>query len=222
MIDTTGFIEQLKARLDQPLPAWEAHKIMAPPSRLPSPDYSEKKKQARLGCVLALLYPADGTLYTVLTQRPEYEGTHSGQISFPGGKVEEYDTDYVATALREAREEVNIQAEEVTVLGQLSELYIPPSNFLVFPVVGYATQRPNFIPDEREVVDIIELPLEELLKAENIGTTSIVANKIFRFDSPTFIFNGKIVWGATAMMLAELKYLMEEIYRGESSEERGV
>lgn len=211
MINNDGFIGQLKARLEQPLPAWEAHKIMAPPSRLPTPNYDEKKKQARVGCVLALLYPVDGILHTVLTQRPEYDGAHSGQISFPGGKVEEYDTDYVGTALREAHEEVNIQAEDVTILGQLSDLYIPPSNFLVFPVVGYSAKRPDFIPDEREVVDIIELQLEEILKPENIGTTSIVANKIFRFDSPTFVFNERIVWGATAMMLAELKYLLEEM-----------
>jgi 8-oxo-dGTP pyrophosphatase MutT (NUDIX family) len=144
-------------------------------------------------------------------QRPEYDGTHSGQVSFPGGKVEEFDEDRIATALREAREEVRIIPEEVTILGQLSELYIPPSNFLVFPIVGYSNKRPDFIPDEREVVDIIELPLAEILKPENIGTTSIVANKIFRFDSPTFVFNERIVWGATAMMLAELKVLLEEI-----------
>lgn len=211
MINNDGFIAQLKARLEQPLPAWEAHKIMAPPSRLPTPNYDEKKKQARVGCVLALLYPVDGILHTVLTQRPEYDGAHSGQISFPGGKVEEYDTDYVGTALREAHEEVNIQAEDVTILGQLSDLYIPPSNFLVFPVVGYSTKRPDFIADAREVVDIIELPLVEILNGENITTTSIVANKIFRFDSPTFVFNERIVWGATAMMLAELKYLLEEM-----------
>ncbi len=211
MINNDGFIAQLKARLEQPLPAWEAHKIMAPPSRLPTPNYDEKKKQARVGCVLALLYPVDGILHTVLTQRPEYDGAHSGQISFPGGKVEEYDTDYVGTALREAHEEVNIQAEDVTILGQLSDLYIPPSNFLVFPVVGYSAKRPDFIADAREVVDIIELPLVEILNGENITTTSIVANKIFRFDSPTFVFNEHIVWGATAMMLAELKYLLEEM-----------
>ncbi len=205
-------IEYLRKRLEQPLPGWVAHQLMAPPARrgITTEDYEERKKTARLGSVLILFFPVDGVLHLVLTQRPEYDGTHSGQVSFPGGKMEEFDKDYVATALREANEEVNINPEDVDVLGQLTDLYIPPSNFLVFPVVGFMDKRPDFIPEEREVVEIIELPVSELLKEENLGESSILMNKIFRFNSPAFVFDGRIVWGATAMMLAELRELLRE------------
>lgn len=207
------FIPALKARLAQQLPGWEAHQIMAPPARrgITQADYEERKKTARLGSVLALLYPVDNVLHTVLMQRPTYEGTHSAQISFPGGKIEPFDTDRFEAALREAKEEVNVNRADVEVLGQLTEIYIPPSNFLVYPIVGYAAARPTFEPDAREVVEIIELPVKELLQDKNLVETSVVSNNIFRFNSPAFKFNERIVWGATAMMLAELKAILQEL-----------
>lgn len=205
-------IEYLRKRLEQPLPGWAAHQLMAPPARrdLTAEMYEERKKTARLGSVLVLFYPVNNVLHLALMQRPEYDGTHSGQVSFPGGKMEEFDKDYVATALREANEEVNINPDDVDVLGQLTDIYIPPSNFLVFPVVGFIDKRPNFIPEEREVVEVIELPVSELLKEENLGESSILMNKIFRFNSPAFTFDSRIVWGATAMMLAELRAILRE------------
>lgn len=205
-------IHFLQDRLAKPLPGWEAHQHMAPPARrnITAEMYEEKKKTARLGCVLVLFYPIDTIPHIALMQRPEYDGTHSGQISFPGGKVEEYDENYIATALREAKEEVNIDPHSVNVIGQLSELYIPPSNFLVFPIVGYMEDRPDFIPEEREVVEVIELPISELLKDENLTESKITHNKVFTFESPAFSFAGRIVWGATAMMLMELREILRE------------
>lgn len=191
------------------LPGWEAHKTMAPPSRRPSPTYEAEKKTAKQSAVLALFYPKNnGEAHIVLTQRPVYAGAHSGQISFPGGQVEPQDVDYQATALREANEEVGIITDDVLVGGQLSELYIPPSNFLVFPFVGFLDYCPVFFPDSKEVVNIIELSVPDLLNDSYLSTESIVANNIFRFTTPCFNFNGTVVWGATAMMLAEIKWLL--------------
>lgn len=203
------FIESLRMRLARPLPGYSAHQAMSPiPRRGTEPGYVPPIPPRR-GGVLALFYPHNGTLHLPLILRPTYEGTHSGQVSFPGGGQEAGDADIVATALRETHEEVGIPPEAVEILGPLSKLYIEPSNFEVYPVVGWMAQRPHFRIDPYEVARLLEVPFADFGKAEN------------RFEEqwnlrgrqvtvPFFKIQGQIVWGATAMMLSELMAVVED------------
>ena len=167
--------------------------------------------KARVGAVLIALYPDNGVIRTVLMKRPDYDGTHSGQISFPGGKVEDVDVDIVATALREAEEEVNIKPSDVTVIGQLTQLYIPPSNFLVHPVVGILNSPPELIPDQHEVESIHVPELSYLLRDDIIGEKDILLSTGYKLRTPYFLVDGHTVWGATAMVISELKDVLSEL-----------
>lgn len=159
--------------------------------------------------VLILFYKKEEETHLVLIQRPIYNGTHSGQIAFPGGKVEDSDIDIVHTALREANEEVGVEMNDIEVLGQLSDVYIPVSNFLVTPVVGVINYTPRFIPQQREVAEIIELRIGHLTEVERLHLNKIKLSNGLQMEVPTFEFNRKIIWGATALMLNELRYLLK-------------
>ncbi len=205
---------RLSERMTSPLPGLSAQLTMASGLRAKAAaSFKMDVKNAKVGAVLIALYPDNGVVRTVLMKRPDYDGTHSGQISFPGGKVEEQDVDIVATALREAEEEVNIKPNDVTVIGQLTELYIPPSNFLVHPIVGVLHSPPNFIPDKREVESIHLPQLDYLLRDDIIAETEILLSSGFKLKTPSFKVDGHIVWGATAMIIAELKALLNEVGR---------
>ncbi len=177
---------------------------MASIKRLEKEDFSFNAETARKSAVLALLYPVGEQAYTVFIRRNEYPGVHSGQISFPGGQQEETDASHVDTALREAWEETAIEPSSVNIIGELTHLYIPPSNFLVYPVLGFCRERPQFRPDPSEVQEIIESPLEVLLDASNKKVTSFTIPGGIKVSAPAFHLNGKILWGATAMMVSEL------------------
>lgn len=164
----------------------------------------------RKAAVLILLYPIQNISHFALIQRPNYEGKHSGQISFPGGKWEKEDLSLNHTALREAWEETNISEKDVELLGNLSQIYIPPSNFEVTPVLGISENRPLFKPDKREVNEIIEVPLSELLDQSNLKTTELKIENGKRLSTPYFDLRSKIVWGATAMMLNELRHYLSK------------
>lgn len=166
---------------------------------------------ARESAVLMLLYPMDGELHLPLILRNVYPGVHSGQIGLPGGRVEEFDTELVDTALRETEEEVGVPRAEIQVLGRLSQLYIPPSNFLVHPFIGYSTSRPNFVPDHTEVQQVIETRLNDFLDEKNIDETVVEVGGGMKMKVPRFLINGHTVWGATAMMMAEFAAIMREI-----------
>lgn len=195
------------------LPGWQAQYQMSPQFRMKPDEAAPYYKDARLGGVLILFYPHNETINTVLIQRPTYQGVHSGQIAFPGGRKEEQDADLITTALREAEEEVNVASQRVTVLNSLTELYIPPSNFLVTPVVGYTTERPNFKPEEREVESILEVPVAELTDKKIRGVKEITPREGVTFHSPYYNVQGKTVWGATAMMISELNAVLELMHR---------
>ena len=203
-----NFIEALKKRLKQPLPGLEAQRQMS--SRPPSGNFEIRPDHRKSG-VLALLYPYHEILHLAFMKRTEDGRVHSGQISFPGGKMETDDRDYIHTALREANEELGIISEQVEVLGQLSPLYIPPSNFLVYPSVGFSRQRPDFQLSEKEVAAVIETPLEYLLKKETVQSVQVTVGHQLRMNVPAFTFGSHIIWGATAMMLNELLTVVREL-----------
>lgn len=198
----------IQERLKQPLPALKAHIEM-----MPYRTKSLKKvnvTNAVPSSVLVLLYPNNNGISLVLMQRNTYKGIHSDQISFPGGKQEPMDEDSYATALREANEEIGIVSNEVRLLGKLTEVYIPPSNFNVTPIVGSMGSKPIFLPDEREVKRLIEIDVKDLLDPENKQDKKVRLNTGLKMDVPSFVFNQEVVWGATASILNELRYLLEE------------
>ncbi len=201
------FIEQLNEKLKQPLPGAEAQYSMAHVARrthLPAPP------GARKAGVLALFYPENGDWNLVFIERTSGNPNdrHSGQISFPGGQYDPADGSLVNTALREAHEEIGVPPEAVSLAGRLTELYIPVSNFLVHPVVGYALVKPAFQPQPEEVASILEAPFSRFLAPETVKLTDItVMQNLTLKDVPYFDVGGKVIWGATAMILGELRAL---------------
>jgi 8-oxo-dGTP pyrophosphatase MutT (NUDIX family) len=165
--------------------------------------------QPRESAVLALIYPRAGSLHTLLMLRPEYDGVHSGQVAFPGGRREEQDATLQDTALREFTEETGATTDPFTLLGELSRVYIPPSRSLVTPFLAYTEELPPTRPDPREVAALIETPLEELLRPDVVQVRRQYIQVLGReAEIPYFDLQGQVVWGATAMMLAELRELL--------------
>lgn len=203
------FVSKLEQRLKQPLPGMEAQFKMASQFRLPSDlEYYDLSK-ARKGAVLILLYPHKDTINTVLTLRPSYNGVHSGQVSFPGGKLDPTDESLSTAALREAEEEVGLDKKAVKLIGNLSNLYIPPSNFLVSPFVGIMDKKPMLTKDEREVEKIIEVPITYFLNENIKGRKTITPREFVSFETPYYDVEGYTVWGATAMMLSEMMEIIQ-------------
>ncbi len=162
----------------------------------------------RESAVLVLIYPKEGLAHTVLMLRPAYDGVHSGQVSFPGGRMEPGDWDLRATALREFAEETGARAD-AELLGALTPVYIPPSRSLVTPYVAVVDSLGAFDPDPREVAELIEAPLSLLLSDGILKRRqqhiAILGRTV---EVPYFDVRGHVVWGATAMMIAELRELL--------------
>lgn len=199
----------LRSRLNDPLPGLEAHREVMSYVRDSAQQIKQTRTDYREGAVLMLLYPHQGALHTGLILRPNYEGVHSGQVAFPGGRRESSDFDLRQTALREAQEEVGIRPEAVDIIGGLSEIYIPPSNFMVSPYIGFSAYRPDFIADPREVAAIIETPVDAFLRHDAITWRSVALSNGARLKVQCFALGDHVVWGATAMMLAEFRALMK-------------
>lgn len=200
----------LKKRLAKPLPGRNAQARMAPMPIDENRFNENPKNPARPGGVMILLYPKNGEIYLPLMKRPSYDGAHSGQVSFPGGKVELEDKDLIATALRETEEEIGVKQSEIAVLGQLSELFIIASNFKVFPSLGLMQFTPDFVPDPYEVESVLQVPLGQLWDKSRQGIQEMRFGQ-YTIHSPYFEIEGHKVWGATAMMLSELIAVFDEI-----------
>lgn len=172
----------------------------------------EAKVDAKDGGVMILFYKKDGAWYFPLIQRPDYDGVHAKQISFPGGKKDSEDEDLIATALRETKEEVGIASNKIKVIGSLTELYIIASNYNVLPVVGFMAEPPKFKADDREVDEILEVKLDDLMLEANRKEKPMTILQGITIHAPFFDLNNKVVWGATAMILSELKAILNQYY----------
>ena len=197
-------VSQLRSALSRPLPGLEAQLHMAPNPRH-GWDPLKFPEGARDGAALLLLYPHDDTLHFALTVRGTGLRNHTGQVSLPGGRVDEGES-VEAAALREAEEEIGVDPRAVELLGRLTPLHIPVSGFILHPVVGFATMRPAFQRAEWEVARIIEAPVSVLSDARVVKReirTRVVNGQTIEVDVPFFDIEGEKVWGATAMVLAE-------------------
>lgn len=199
-------LSHISACLSRPLLGWDAQKILAPSFREEEIMQSQKKMEdARKSAVLILLYKKNDTLHIPVILRNEYNGAHSGQISLPGGKVEKFDDSHEDTALRETYEEIGVERKKIKVIGCLSDLYIPPSHFLVKPFVGYIRETPKFKPDPKEVQRVIEIPLESFFKEDVVKEKAFVSSSSgVTKKAPYFDVENIEIWGATAMILSEL------------------
>jgi 8-oxo-dGTP pyrophosphatase MutT (NUDIX family) len=205
------WISHLELLLAKELPGTLAHAKMSPTGRIDTESYLLSSSiDVRTSAVMIVLFPEDELLKMVLIKRPSYQGVHSGQISFPGGKSETTDPDYIYTALRETEEEVGIKPDKIRLLGSLSRIYIPPSNFLVYPFVGYCAQPPSFRLDQKEVEKVILPPVDLLLNNDIIKEGSFKAGgpNGWLINAPYFEVENERIWGATAAILSELKELL--------------
>lgn len=169
--------------------------------------------RAKEASVLALFYPnKNGQTQLVFILRKTYKGVHSAQVAFPGGKPEPVDNSLLEAALRETEEEIGVPANRVKVLRALSQVYIPPSNFYVQPFLGITEFTPKFIKQENEVETIIEVGLDQILDNRNVKTQKVKASYSADVEVPAFVFKGYVVWGATAMMLSEIKDMLKQLW----------
>lgn len=201
----------LKEQLSQPLPGLDAQLKMATLKRMDKLSDYTVPDNAKEAAVMILLYPDAGKLHLPLIVRNVYPGVHSGQVALPGGTKDPEDGSFLATALRETEEEIGVPQNHIEVLGELSKLYIPPSNFLVQPFVGRVAGKPAFIPDTSEVAHLIESPLEAFLDGNNIGEGTVTVRGSMRLQVPRYLIQGHTVWGATAMMMAEFTEIVKKI-----------
>lgn len=185
---------------------------MAPIQRLEQlKNLSYENLTPKKAAVMMLFYPKASETNLVLIVRNSYPGVHSSQIAFPGGKVESYDLTMADTALRETEEEIGIDKSSIEIIKEFTEIYIPPSNFLVAPFLGICHSEPSFVLQEDEVAGIIELPLPFFLDDKNVVTRKLSTSYAENIDVPAFLVNEHIVWGATAMMMSELKETLKKV-----------
>ncbi|MDG1508384.1 MAG: CoA pyrophosphatase [Flavobacteriaceae bacterium] len=188
----------------------EAQFKLAPEMRLSYDDKKITANNPKIAAVLALFYPNNNNNTSLLlTKRASYNGPHSNQISFPGGKIEKSDNNLSQTALRETFEEVGVSQEKVEILREITNVYIPPSNFLVTPFIGITKTKPMFKVNS-EVAEIIEVSFLDLLDDNNVGTIQITNSYMRETLVPSFNINGSVIWGATAMILSEIKEVLKK------------
>jgi len=202
-------IEIIEKAFSKPLPGIEIQRLMSPSVRFTGSVKHDPNK-ARKSSVLLLLYKKEGVWYIPLIQRPTYKGAHSGQVSFPGGKTEDRDVSILDTALRESEEEIGVKRNGIQFISELTPLYIPNSNFMVYPQVCITSSSPVFKADKREVESIIEAPVAQLLAPQTIHHFSRRINGV-QVDAPFYNIHGYVIWGATAMIVSEFLHLIKHI-----------
>lgn len=203
------FIERLTERHQRGLPGRDYQLKMA---AILKRSIFDAPPTARKAAVLMLLFPKNGEWQLVLTERTGNDrDPHSRQISFPGGSVEASDVDLVATALRETHEEIGVHPSVIQLIGRMTDVYIPVSNFHVQPFLAWTNTPPQYLRQETEVKQVMETPLSVLQDEANWKTKDIRISELYDLKNvPYFEVSGKAVWGATAMMIAELLEIIKE------------
>ena len=199
----------LSYQLKQQLPGKEVQYQMASKHRINDIPTSDAITSYKESAVCILLYQKENLIYFPLIERAVYKGVHSGQLALPGGKKDLSDISIEHTALRELEEEIGVSGQHIEVIGKLSTVYIPPSNFLVHPFVAVSSEVPVFKADLTEVQKIIPFTLQELLNEDLVKQTRIELENGYMFNTPYFDVKGNVLWGATAMILNELKYILK-------------
>lgn len=202
-------VNQIKTRLqlsfNKELPGEHAHKKMTPLNRSLQPLKTTVPKQSAVLVLITTTTPTS----VVLIQRPKYNGVHSNQIALPGGKMEISDLSLLETAQRETQEEIGVKQQQYAVLGQLTTLYIPPSNFYVTPFVAIAKNSLTYTPEENEVAEIIEFPIVNLLSHQTKKEQLITMSTGYQLNTMSYLYEGRTIWGATAMILSELEHMLK-------------
>lgn len=212
-MDFDSFSERISKIKNLPLPGEVAHFEMAPEMRIAElRAMSKRPTDFRRAGVMALFYPgSDGGARLLFILRNSYSGVHSAQVAFPGGQFEEDDRDLLQTALRETEEEVGVPAGDIELIRPLTQVYIPPSRFEVSPFIGLLPHTPEFRKQESEVADLIEVPVQDVMQNSNLVRRRLTTSYAHEITVPAFQLEGHIVWGATAMMLNEVKSLLKQI-----------
>lgn len=206
------FVKYIPKIEKETLLSTDAHAKMAPLERisfLKEENYLDKNP--RRAAVLMLFYPKNQITHLALIVRNSYPGVHSSQIGFPGGKVEEEDANLEETALRETHEEIGIHPNKIQIIKPFSEIYIPPSNFLVAPFMGISKEELSFVPDLDEVKRVLEFSIADFLDENTITKVTMSTSYATDIEVPAFMVDKYVVWGATAMMMSELKETIKAV-----------
>lgn len=207
------FEKQIVKVANLALPGEAIQLQMAPMERLLElKKIARGQENPRMAGVMALFYPsASFETHLILILRKTYKGVHSAQVGFPGGKLELGDANLKEAALRETEEEVGVSSKSISVLKELTEIYIPPSNFFVQPFLGITPLTPSFVPQLDEVEALIEVPLMHFMDDSVLVTKTLTTSYATNIEVPAFLLNGHVVWGATAMMLSEVRELLKQL-----------
>jgi 8-oxo-dGTP pyrophosphatase MutT (NUDIX family) len=207
------FSKNIPKILKEELPSISAQTKMAPNDRVAIlNDRNYQDNNPKKAAIMMLFYPKNTVTHLVLIVKNSYPGVHSSQIAFPGGKVENFDVNLEETALRETHEEIGIPPNKIKVIRPFTEIYIPPSNFLVYPFLAYSNHELDFTLQKEEVAAIIELPITKFMDDSIIVSKLMNTSYSKNIEVPCFKVDDHYIWGATAMMMSELKEMLKKVF----------